>query len=434
MTKRFSALLAFAACLLVPALVSAGGGGGNPAQTKGAAIALLAVSLMYLLADYVVDWIAKKYLFLAGVEYILLGIVIGGELFPEIKLLGEDVIYLFVAILLGWIGLLRGMEGSLRDLAQGPKGLAFYAWADDIITALFVGGGAYGALTLSGYEPEPVRALFWAGVVGCIAASSSSGPMKAVRQRYDVEGELEPYLNRVGRIGDLIAVFIFGCLLAYFRGAETETFVREIDPLAWVAVFIGLGVGLGLLFAFFLGPNSDENSRFLSLVGITTFAAGAALLLDFSPLCICVLVGFALINQSRAGFAIRSTGKSSEKPVSLFLYIFAGSLWVPPEDPWTTLVAFFGFVVLRSIGKRAAGMLQTWEGRRDLGRGLLGFGDTAVAMAISLRLAFADEPLTHAIYSVVLLSVVVQQALAPRALRNLLVDTGAIRREQEDAA
>ncbi len=435
MRKRFPALVTFVLCLLLPAVAAAGGGAANPEQTQSAVMLLLAVAGMYLVADFVVDWIAKKFLFLAGVEYILLGILIGGQVFWQNSLLGKTESYLpFVALGLGWLGLMRGMEGGVRELRGGPNGVFFYAWADDIVTALFVGGGAYGALTLTGFESNPLRAFFWSGVLGCIASTGATGPMKAVRQRYDVEGPLEPYLSRVGRVGDLIAVLLFGCLLAYFREGETHPLTGDLLPGAWVAIYIGLGTGLGLLFAFFLGPDSDENSRFLSLVGITTFAAGAAFLLDFSPLCICALVGVALINQSSAGAAIRQTLQRSERPISLLLYVFAGALWVPPEDPTLTGFAFLGFLLLRAIGKRAAGTLQSWEGRRDLGRGLLGFGDTAVAMAISLRLAFAEEALTHVIYSVVLLSVVIHQALAPRALRNLLVDSGAIRREQEGAA
>lgn len=435
MPKRIPAVIVFALCLLTPAWAAAGGGGGNPEQTKSAVMLLLAVAGMYLVADFVVDWIAKKFLFLAGVEYILLGILIGGQLFSQASLLGDSDSYLpFVALGLGWLGLMRGMEGGVRELREGPKGVLYYALTDDVVTGAFVGGGAYGALVLFGVERDPMRALFWSGVVACIAATGATGPMKAVRQRYDVEGPLEPYLSRVGRVGDLLAVLVFGGLLAYFRGGEITGAIAQIHPATWVAVYVGLGTGLGLLFAFFLGPHSDENSRFLSLVGITTFAAGSAFLLDFSPLCICVLVGVALVNQSSAGGSIRQTLQSSERPISLLLYVFAGALWVPPSDWITTLVTFAGFVALRAIGKRAAGMTTSWEGRRDLGRGLLGFGDTAVAMAISLRLAFPNESLTHVVYTAVLLSVVVQQAIAPRALRNLLVDTGAIRREQEGAS
>lgn len=435
MPQRHTALIAFLLCLLTPAMAAAGGGGANPEQTQSAVVLLLAIAGMYLIADFVVDWIAKKFLFLAGVEYILLGVLIGGQLFSQVTLLGETESYLpFVALGLGWLGLMRGMEGGVRELRDGPAGVFFYAWADDVVTASFVGGGAYGALTLFGVEQDPLRALFWSGVVGSIAATGATGPMKAVRQRYDVEGPLEPYLSRVGRVGDLIAILFFGGLLAYFRGGQMQAAIGNLHPGTWVAVYVGLGIGLGLLFAFFLGPNSDENSRFLSLVGITTFAAGSAFLLDFSPLCICVLVGVALVNQSSAGVAIQRTLLSSERPISLLLYVFAGALWIPPSDWIMTLVAFAGFVLLRAIGKRAAGMTTSWEGRRDLGRGLLGFGDTAVAMAISLRLAFPSEALTHVVYTVVLLSVVVQQALAPRALRNLLVDTGSIRREQEGAS
>jgi NhaP-type Na+/H+ or K+/H+ antiporter len=61
-------------------------------------------------------------------------------------------------------------------------------------------------------------------------------------------------------------------------------------------------------------------------------------------------------------------------------------------------------------------------------RGLLAHGDVTLAMAVSFRLVYDGEAAKIA-YSVVLGSVILNDLMAPRLLRGLLVDEGEIQRE-----
>ena len=102
---------------------------------------------------------------------------------------------------------------------------------------------------------------------------------------------------------------------------------------------------------------------------------------------------------------------------------------------WTTelaptLLALGGFLILRTGAKWLASIIAGWGTslRKDLFRGLLAHGDVTLAMAVSFRLVYDGEAAKIA-YSVVLGSIILNDLLAPRLLRGLLVDEGEIQRE-----
>jgi NhaP-type Na+/H+ or K+/H+ antiporter len=115
------------------------------------------------------------------------------------------------------------------------------------------------------------------------------------------------------------------------------------------------------------------------------------------------------------------------------LLVFAGALWEPTELV-PTLLALGGFLVLRTGAKWLASVIAGWGTslRKDLFRGLLAHGDVTLAMAVSFRLVY-DGDAAKIAYSVVLGSVILNDLMAPRLLRGLLVDEGEIQRELKES-
>ena len=183
------------------------------------------------------------------------------------------------------------------------------------------------------------------------------------------------------------------------------------------------------MFSLFLAGDESDNSRFLALVGIIAFASGGAYFLELSPLAVNLSMGFVLVNFARGGQLLHTTLESTERPMAIVLLIFAGALWERTELV-PTLLALGGFLVLRTGAKWLASVIAGWGTslRKDLFRGLLAHGDVTLAMAVSFRLVYDGEAAKIA-YSVVLGSMILNDLMAPRLLRGLLVDEGEIQRE-----
>lgn len=392
---------------------------------------LLFVGAAYLLTHFVIERLQRTLLVVAGLEYILLGILLG-PVVPQLRAFENLTGVLpVIALAAGWIGLLRGMEVDVSQFRDSPRGAIGLAIGDDAVTGILIALAAYWFFT-SGLLLEPVglrEALMSGGVLACCAAVGSTEPIDVLQQRYEVAGPVVPILRRAARLGDVAALLVFGLLFCIFHEDAPDA-PLVLRPTEWAVVSIGIGAVLGLLFRFFLEGDESENSRFLALVGIITFASGAAWFLNLSPLLVNLVLGAMLVNTTHVGPQIRQTLERTDRPMHLVLLVFAGALWEPPEV-WPAVSAACGFIVLRFVGKWIGSHVAGYGRhiRSDLHRGLMGHGVVTIAMAISFRLVY-DGPAVDVAYTVILASVVFHDLAAPRLLRALLVDAGELRREQ----
>jgi len=398
-------------------------------------IVLLVVAMAYLLAHFVVDWLQKRFLFVSGFEYILLGAGLGYlSVFHDLTPLGP-----ILALAAGWVGLVYGMELDLRELLNTQDGSARIALFEGlgsgvavaVVAHFFFASGAIRGIT-------PDHAWLAAGVMGCAGAAGSASAIDLVSERYGVKTDMIATLRRTAGLGDLVAIGVFGLIFCLFhKGSGTGA---SLNWAEWTLMTVGIGVALGVMFTVFLGDDESENSRFLALVGIIAFASGAAFFLNLSLLAVNLILGMVVANSMQDGAGVRGTLQGTRRPMSLVLLFFSGALWVAPWHgqplSWTALaptIAITGSYIAMRMGGKLVGC---WIGtagtgqRRDIGRGLLAQGDEALAMALSLRLVY-EGPAIDLAYTAILGSVMVHELLAPRLLKGLLVDAGQIRRERD---
>lgn len=275
------------------------------------------------------------------------------------------------------------------------------------------------------------NAALSAAALACFAAADSAEPFDLLARRYEISGRLAPLLRNGTRLGDIAVIIAFGLIFCVFH--ESAPGAQDYSPSTWAWVTFGLGAALGFLFSLFLAGDESDNSRFLALVGIIAFASGGAYFLELSPLAVNLSMGFVLVNFARGGQLLHTTLESTERPMTIVLLIFAGALWEPTELVPTAL-ALGGFLIARTGAKWLASVIAGWGTtlRKDLFLGLLAHGDVTLAMAVSFRLVYHGEAAKVA-YSVVLASVILNDLMAPRLLRGLLVDEGEIQRELKDS-
>ena len=429
-------LLVFALCLIPGRALAAGGGGVSSEELSLVVLLIAFVVLAYLLAHSVVKRIQERYLIVTGIEYLALGWVIGPnvEEIPSFDQENFTAVLPIIALAAGWFGLLRGTDAKFRDLLKAPPGTGKAAVIHHVLVGAAVGFSAYHLLAegwVPGVETQSpaghLAAAIASMMLGCCAAAHSA-PIDLLQARYRIDGTLHDVLGHSSRLGDVLVIFAFGMMFCLFHPHEGGDALR-LSPTEWCVVTMGCGLTLGALFVFFLGEGESENVRFLALVGIITFASGAAFFLQISPLLVNLILGFVLVNFAKAGESVRQTLNGTQKPMYLVLLIFAGAIWSPP--PFVPfLFVFIGFVSLRVFSKVIASRLAGTLGglRPDLFRGLLAHGEITIAMAISFKLVYPGE-LAEVTYSVIIASVIFHDLIAPRMLRALLVDSGEITRE-----
>ena len=385
----------------------------------------------YVVSHSVVERLRTRFLISAGVEYILVGLMLGPAM-PWTPLLSEQTlesISPIITLAIGWIGLLYGMRANVRETLEhldGPVPLALNEW---FTTLLVVAGGAW----LLDRTLLPIATAqgpgFLPWMLAASAAVGSGTTIHVVQKAYGAEGRLTKLLVRASRLGELFAILAFGGLVcAYHDPVEG---LPGWNYANWLVLSLGLGLGLGVMFRLFIGGEHNADKQFMALLGIVVFASGAAYYMELSPLLVNLVLGLVLGGLADNDEEIMAVLERYHRPMVIMLLVFAGALLRWPG--WSGLLLAVAFVLLRGIGKLVGGsfgsvsMQGRW--RRDVGRGLLGHGEVAVAMAISMRLLFEDEA-ANVGFTVILFSVFANEIWSARLLRGLLIDCGDIAPEQ----
>jgi hypothetical protein len=403
------------------------------AQAGGAdELGTVVVLVIVIGVAYVVERLQRRFLVVSGAEYLLLGFLLGPA-FPSIGAF-DDVTGLLpiIALAAGWVGLLRGTDFDFASLQKLDPATWRVVLLHHLLPGVIVGFSAHYFFTASGWVFTTSRdAALSAAALACFAATDSAAPFDLLARRYEISGRLAPLLRNGTRLGDIVVILAFGLIFCVFH--ENAPQARDYSPSFWAWVTVLLGGALGFLFSLFLAGDESDNSRFLALVGIIAFASGGAYFLELSPLAVNLSMGFVLVNFARGGQLVHTTLESTERPMTIVLLIFAGALW-EPTALWPTLLALGGFLIARTGAKWMASALAGWGTslRKDLFRGLLAHGDVTLAMAVSFRLVYEGDAAKIA-YSVVLGSVVLNDLIAPRLLRGLLLDEGEIQGEIKDS-
>ena len=415
------------------ARAASGSGANDDGGDLGIVVLLvLVIGVAYVLAHNVVERLQRRFLVVSGAEYLLLGFLLGPA-FPAIHALDNITGLLpIIALAAGWVGLLRGTDFDFASLQKLDPATWRIVFLHHLLPGVAVGIGAYYFFIESGWVITSARdAALSAAALACFAAADSAEPFDLLARRYEISGRLAPLLRNGTRLGDIAVILAFGLIFCVFH--ENAPQAQDYSPSLWAWVTVLLGAALGVLFSLFLAGDESDNSRFLALVGIIAFASGGAYFLELSPLAVNLSMGFVLVNFARGGQLLHTTLESTERPMTIVLLIFAGALWertalVP------TLLALGGFLVLRTGAKWLASAIAGWGTtiRKDLFRGLLAHGDVTLAMAVSFRLVY-DGDAAKLAYSVVLGSIILNDLMAPRLLRGLLVDEGEIQRELKDS-
>lgn len=415
-----------------PAL--AAGGGASSAALGTVVLVLLLVGAAYLLTHVVIERLQERFLFATGFEFILVGILLGPtvgriEAFEHLTAIAP-----VIALAAGWVGLLKGMDLDLGRLVEARDHVVRLGLTDALGTGTAVGLATWGLLA-SGWlgSWDATSSILAAGLVGCTAAAGARSGIQVVARRHGPGEGTTDFLRRSSFVADLVAILAFGSLFCVYHQGETAT-AEPPAPSDWVLITAGIGLTLGALFSVFLDRDDSENERFVALVGIITFASGAAFFLHLSVLLVNLILGMVLANTHQAGDRIRETLGTTRRPISLLLLVFAGAMWQPsPLIP--TLAVSAIYLLIRPLGKALACWVSSLGTslRGDLARGLLAQGDVAVAMALSFRLVYSG-PAIDVAYTAILVGVVVNELIAPRLLKGLLVDVGEVRSEARTAS
>jgi Kef-type K+ transport system membrane component KefB len=381
---------------------------------------ILIVGAAFVAAHVLFDWLARRFRIVSGVEYLLLGILLG----PQVSgFMSAEVVQSFgpfITLALGWTGASLGMQLYLPRLLQTPAIVYRTAILESIIAFSVVTGVMIAAFSWA-FDLTTAQVVLPAVTLGAIAASTASSAVPLFVETEQPHPIVEQ-LQISALVGSVLAIFIFGILLCIVH-VPVDIGARPLTATEWVAVSLGIGVVGGTLFHLFIGSEHDPDRLFIAMAGSVILGSGAAAYLRLSPLLASLLIGAILINTARNREELVRLMASVEKPLYFVLLIFAGAAWRPSQYSWALPVLLF--VVVRIAAKLGAARLAVRLERRmpelglNWGRALLTQGP--LALAIGLNYSMNDTQIVpNVVFTAAVASVLANDLFGARIIAALI--------------
>ena len=428
------ALLALLLTLLLPALALASGGaeehsgGGSGADMFQNILVLLAViSVAYVITHVFLERIQRRFGLVSGVEYILLGVLIG----PALGLLDPLTLSKFTPALVlgtGSLGLMTGLNMNFRRASGLEYEAARVALWISLVTLLVVVVVPLGVL----YATQPIETVLrWMrGIicVGAIAMVASPGPVLALRRFMSARGAAADGAIRVARFCSALAVITFGLLFCMFDH-EAVILPAQYSMIEWFGIHLTLGAVLGVVFATFLRRDFDDDKLLTIVIGMVIFTSGIAYYLRLSPIFVNLVLGVVIANMSKQSAHVETMLESVQRPLYIVLFFFAGASLTFDGPIWALALAI-PYLLVRSIARLTGGVIamrtthQANEHLRipPLGRVMLAPGALSVAMLIDFQEVFGNYPVSATIYSAMITGIVLSEVLSYVRTRSWLLD------------
>lgn len=383
----------------------------------------------------------SRLLISSGTHFLFLGFFLGSNV---LGLLTHDLIgrlYPFLALGLGWIGFLFGIQLERRQLARFPASFLAVAVVQAAVAFavfLLLGGALLAAFDQ--WSPQTRIALVAAAAAASVSAPSA---IALVRHNFLVRGRVSELLLFVASLDAVVGITALQLTFSFFHPAGAGAASSPWSALQWIAAALGLGIALAVVFLWLTRPKPEPDELTLFLLGLVVFGAGSALYLGLSPLFVCATAGAVVANMSPLRRRIYGALSAWEKPIFVVMMILAGAMMEFPT--WLVVPLAAAYALLRGLGKLAGGLLagrlvrESVDVPRRLGAGLIPQGGISLAMVISAILAYGALRTTDAalamsvLFSTVVLGVAASDLAGPFLTRGLLRRAGEIHPRVEAA-
>ena len=372
--------------------------------------------------------LGARFLFVAGTHFLFIGFLLG----PVVGLLSREVIAQFFPLLalgLGWVGLLFGLQLEVRQLRRFPRRITIGALLQAVVAfGVFFGLGLLALAPFFALD-DVTRAVLLAGA----ATACVSSPLGVSAAVANVRGRTSELLLYCASLDALIGIVALQVIFALFHPLRARGLSIAIGA-EWLFVAVGVGVAFAIFLLWLTRPKPDSDELVLFLLGCALFLGGASLYLGLSTLFVAMIAGTLVGNLSPMRRRLFTVLQEWEKPIYVILLLLLGAL-VSVRSA-TVVPLAIGYAVLRLIAKLAGGWVTARVVRPlvvvpgTLGLGLLTQGGMSLVIALGIVLAYgglgSTTPVLTNFMSAVVIGVLLSEVFGPFLTRRVLRGAGEL--------
>ncbi len=367
-----------------------------------------------------------------GLPFLFVGFILGPHLLRILSLQTVGRLTPLLALGLGWVGVLFGLQLDRGHLRQFPPRYLALAWLQAVI--------AFGIVFLVGFLIADAWFSISLEIIVLVAAAtacvSTPAAIALVSNTYMTRGQITRLLFYVASLDAAVGIVAHGIAHSVHRTGMFGS-GEALSLAEWFAFSVLLGLFFGILFLSLTRIRPRTQELMLLLIGLVLFAAGTAFYLSLSPLFVCMIAGVVIGNLSPMRRRVYTALSNWEKPIYIIMLVLAGALlqfsswWIAP-----LVVAYVG---LRILAKWMGGLLASKlrpAGLRlpgSFGLALTPQGGMSLAIAISFVLIYVQAAPELSVevnifFATVVIAVGISDLIGPFLVRAVLERAGELDR------
>ncbi len=338
-----------------------------------------------LLAGLAMQWLGQKTAIPRVTLLIFLGLIAGPSGFNLIGEVAQNAFPWISHLTLAMVGFLLGGKLHRRFLRRQGKFIISASLWITLLTWLTV-AVAIGLFTQN-----------WALAVLLAAVATATDPaaISDVITELKLSSKFENLLIGIVTLDDVWGLLLFSTSLV-IANFFIDTNTQSVLIILWELVgSVGLGLIIGLPFAWISGRSSDGEPLLVEALGAVILCAGVAVFFELSYLLACIAMGVTVTNAARHHKRPFHSIEQIEWPFMMLFFILAGaSLEIEKIGELGLLGGIYiaARIIGRFIGAWCFGVHQNWPTRRSLalGQSLLPQAGVAIGIALGASQIFPD--------------------------------------------
>jgi Kef-type K+ transport system membrane component KefB len=366
-----------------------------------------------------------RFFFVAGTHFLFIGMLLGPHVLGLLTADVLDQFYPLLALGLGWVGLLFGLQLDRHQLALlTPRLVALALLQAAFAFLLFLG---VGLLAFGWRGPLTAATVAVLGAAAATACVSSPLGIAVVSNFLRERSRLTELLLLIASLDALVG--IVALQVSYgFHNPAAGLAAGGAAPLLWPLLAAAMGITFGIIFLWLTRAKPGREELTLFVLGLATFLSGAALHVGFSSLFVGAVAGAVIANLSPVQRRVFRVLHDWEKSIYAVLLVLMGAML--NVTTWLVLPLALAYTIVRLLAKVGG----CWLAARLVARradppALLGLGlaaQSGMSLVLALGVALSYDRLgggassVTVLVSTVVLAVILSELIGPFLTRYLL--------------
>jgi len=227
----------------------------------------------------------------------------------------------------------------------------------------------------------------------------------------------------------VVAIALAAVALAGMRSGPDGVGSNDLSVLEWFIIAAGVGLGVGLLFALYIGREDDSERLMLTTVGAVVFASGLAQALGISPMFVNLVAGLVVSFTSPHAPRLAESLARLRPPLMVMTMLLAGLYWQPPALwVWLIVPVYLGLrwvaVLISHRAADAAFVPPNEDKSRVPSTGPVVMVQGSIAAAVAVGYAVHQPALGPEMTSIVLAAMLIGDPIGRRVARRAVANDG----------